>query len=374
MKIGLISGEFPPMPGGVGDFTRLLADQLSDLGHDLYIFSRPGSTSDALPITATAGWGIRALARMRSWALQNELDVVNLQFQTAAYDMSPWIHFLPRLIGVPLITTFHDLRFPYLFPKAGPLRNWIVMQLARSSAGAITTNEEDNRALSALPRRRLIPLGSSIPKRSLAAAERLDLRARAGAVDDAFLLGHFGFVVENKGIDYLIDALAQLRAGGHDARLLFIGERSNAVDRSQASSWLRDLDQQIAALDLDAAIHWTGYQPDFEVAAWLNAVDLMTLPFADGASYRSSSLVAAVHQGCAVLTTRPKTQIDAFKHAFNLWLIPPRSAAAIADAVLHLMRHRDQLRKLREGALQLRRQFDWQAIAHNTAAFYESCL
>ena len=22
MKIGLISGEFPPMPGGVGDFTR----------------------------------------------------------------------------------------------------------------------------------------------------------------------------------------------------------------------------------------------------------------------------------------------------------------------------------------------------------------
>ena len=45
---------------------------------------------------------------------------MNIQYQTAAYGMSPFIHFLPdALRPIPVVTTFHDLRFPYLFPKAG---------------------------------------------------------------------------------------------------------------------------------------------------------------------------------------------------------------------------------------------------------------
>ena len=36
MKIGLISGEFPPMPGGVGDFSRLLAENIQQQGHDVF--------------------------------------------------------------------------------------------------------------------------------------------------------------------------------------------------------------------------------------------------------------------------------------------------------------------------------------------------
>ena len=42
MKIGLITGEFPPMPGGVGDFTRSLAEALRKRGHEIHILSRQG--------------------------------------------------------------------------------------------------------------------------------------------------------------------------------------------------------------------------------------------------------------------------------------------------------------------------------------------
>jgi hypothetical protein len=62
--------------------------------------------------------------------------------------------------------TFHDLRVPYLFPKAGPLRRWIVYHLARSAEGVIATNDEDFHRLltEARPRRlALIPIGSNIP-------------------------------------------------------------------------------------------------------------------------------------------------------------------------------------------------------------------
>lgn len=373
MKIGLVTGEFPPMPGGVGDFSRILAEQLAGLGHDVQLFSRSGSASESLPLTTTGAWGAGSLARIRSWARQRQLDVVNLQFQTAAFDMSPYIHFLPRILPTPLVTTFHDLRYPYLFPKAGPLRNWIVMQLARSSAGVIATNSEDDERLKGLRRRKLIPIGSNIRARAQQAPDADSKRQEAGANLDSFLLGHFGFVSAGKGIAPLIEAVARLRKAGYDIRLAFIGARRNTVDSGEAAAYLQALDKRLRDLGLAEVVYWTGYLPEAEVATWLRAVDLVTLPYQDGASYRRGSLIAALHQGCAIVTTQPSTRIDAFEHGRNLWLVPRGSSDAIAEALLILMRDRKLLARMRAGARQLSQYFDWDRIACDTVAFYESC-
>ena len=46
MRIGMITGEYPPMQGGVGAFTRILAGELAAQGHDLFVLSRDGTQSD----------------------------------------------------------------------------------------------------------------------------------------------------------------------------------------------------------------------------------------------------------------------------------------------------------------------------------------
>jgi glycosyltransferase involved in cell wall biosynthesis len=370
MKIGIITGEFPPMPGGVGDFTRGLAEHISAHGHDVHILSRPGSYSANLDVGAVNGWGLGCLPAIRRWVQRLGLSIVNLQYQTAAYDMSPFIHFLPAAIGVPLITTFHDLRHPYLFPKAGALRDWIVLRLARKSAGVITTNQEDDQRLGRLPNRRLIPIGSSIPK---TICNRDDLATQPGparADDEAFILGHFGFVKEIKGLDYLLEAMARLRADGHDIRLQFIGGRRNIVDSSEDDTYLAGLDSRITYHGLDERVASTGYLPQHEVATRFGAVDLMVLPFTDGASFRRSSLIAAIHCGCAILTTEPLTPVHCFAHGKNLWLVPPRSAGALEKAILALMRDRAKLDQLRKGAAALSNRFDWDEIARETIAFF----
>ena len=314
------------------------------------------------------------MSQARAWLRRVNPDIVNLQFQTAAFDMSPWIHFLPGLAGAPVVTTFHDLRFPYLFPKAGPLRDWIVMRLARSSAGVITTNHEDDSRLRALPRRRLIPIGSSIKRHSFDPGERSARRKQLGANEGTFLLGHFGFVKAIKGVHHLIDALASIRRDGQDARLVFIGGRSNTIDSSEDQRYLRDLDERIRRLDLSKAVHWTGFLTDAEVADHFNAVDLMVLPFTDGASYRRSSLIAAIHQGCAILTTEPTIDIDTFIHEQNLWLVERESSEGIQIALARTLSNREQLRTLSAGAVELSKHFDWDVIRDDTLALYESCL
>lgn len=374
MKIGLITGEFAPMPGGVGDFSRLLAQQMAAQGHRVHILSRHGTRSDSLPLCEVAGWGARAVPQIRAWIRRHQLEIVNLQFQTAAFDMSPLLHFWPRLLPAPLVTTFHDLRHPYLFPKAGPLRDWVLRQLARSSRGVITTNQADDQRLLDLPRKRLIPLGSSIPRLSASAEERSRLRRLAGADANCLLLGHFGFIKAIKGVDFLIEALATLRAEGRDLRLVFIGARSNALDGSDDARFLSAISRRIERAGLDVVVHFTGPLPDTEVAAWLKAVDLVALPFTDGAAYSRSSLVAAIHQSCAILTTQPTVTIEAFAHRRNLWLVERMSAQAIEAAIVELLSDRTQLRRLRCGAGRLSDLFAWDAIASETLAFYATLL
>ena len=371
MRIGVITGEHPPMPGGVGDFTRILAGRLAGQGHDVNLLSRRGCHSDALPLTAVDGFGARGMAAIRGWARRLQPDVINMQFQTAAYDMSPLVHFLPDMLDAPFVTTFHDLRFPYLFPKAGRLRDWIVMRLARSSAGVICTNQEDDSRMQALPRRRVIPLGSAVAPVDIRPAARRQIRHEIGADAGSFVIAHFGFINAMKGIDNLLDALARLRAKGRDLRLVFVGGRENVVDGGKDADYLEQLDTRIERLGLRDALHWTGHASESEVAMRLGAADLVALPYADGASYRRSSLMAAIGLGSAIVTTRPAAPVPAFAHGENLWLVPPRSSDALATAIDTLLSDRAKLCQLRDGARLLSRCFDWDMIARDTADFYQ---
>lgn len=370
----MISGEYPPMPGGVGDFTRTLSQRLMRRGHDVRLLCRAGCQDDLLPMSAVANWGLGGMAAVRAWARRIQPDVVNLQFQTAAYDMSPLVHFLPGLIDAPFVTTFHDLRFPYLFPKAGRLRDWIVMRLARASSGVITTNQEDDARLQGLSRRCVIPIGSSIAHQTVSVAQREQIRQKLGAKPGSFVLGHFGFLNPLKGVDYLLEAISGLRSSGSDLRLVFIGGRRGDPTAGAASEYASRLDASIERLGLGDAVQWTGYLDEAEVAAWLGAVDLVALPFADGASYRRSSLIAAVVLGCAILTTQPAFEAPAFQHGDNLWLARPRSAEALAEGITALMADDGRLCQLREGAKMLRRCFDWDLITNETADFYREVI
>ncbi len=374
MKIGMISGEYPPMPGGVGDFTRMLSHRLMRHGHDVRLLCRAGCSDELLPISTVDNWSIGGTASVRAWLRRIQPDVVNMQFQTAAYDMSPLVHFLPGFSDAPFVTTFHDLRFPYLFPKAGRLRDWIVIRLARASTGVITTNQEDNARLQALPRRRVIPIGSSIAPQTVSAARREQIRHKLGALPGSFVLGHFGFRNALKGIDYLLEAMSGLRRSGRDLRLVFIGGRRGDPEAGAETDYASRLEASINRLGLGAAVQWTGYLDEPQVADWLGAVDLLALPFADGASYRRSSLMAAIALGCPILTTQPAVDVPAFRHGDNLWLVRPRSAEAIAQGIQKLMTDDRRLCQLREGASMLRRRFDWELITKETAEFYREVI
>jgi glycosyltransferase involved in cell wall biosynthesis len=361
------------MQGGVGAYTEILAQHLQQRGLDIYLFSTSGTHSDTLPLTNTLSkWNFASLSTIRAWANDHQLDVINLQFQTAAFDMSPSIHFLPDFIrDLPVITTFHDLRFPYLFPKAGPLRDWIVMHLARRSAGVIVTNHEDQARLQHLPHQTLIPIGSNMLS---SPAKDINIRAKIGAADDDFVLAYFGLINRSKGLETLLESLSRLNQERIPARLVIIGGVAGSSDSTNAAYQMH-IEHHINRLNLSDIIYHTDFiEDDAEVGAYLQASDAVVLPFVDGASFRRGSLMAAIHYACPIITTMPRVPVPEFKHGENMLLVPPDDTEALTNTLRQLYISPEIRQYLREGAVQLATHFDWGQIAQDYLHFFENIV
>ncbi len=359
------------MQGGVGAYTQILARELLRQGQQVFIFSSPDADSEDLPLTHThSKWGWRSLRDIGQWAATEKLDVVNLQFQTAAYGMSPWIHFLPDYVRhIPIVTTFHDLRFPYIFPKAGPLRQWIVQHLARTSGGIIVTNHEDYLHLKHLPHITLIPIGSNILMPLPHDFEPLHQRQKAGAQPGEFLLTYFGLMNRSKGVDLLLESMATLRSQGLPVKLVLLGGRTGSSDPSN-TAYADEIEQLIAQHGLQKDIHWTGYLSEREVGAYLSASDGVVLPFTDGASYRRGSLMAAIYYGCPIVTTTPQVLIPEFIPGENMLFAPLGDGLALTEILARLLKNSSMQAHLRQGAAVLAKQFDWSQIAADYIRFF----
>ena len=429
MRIALLTGEYPPQPGGVGDYTRRLGQALAARGHVVFVYTiydlrfrmydlcDPNRASEVVDHISDWGWGswrhvIAALEQTRP-------DLLHIQYQTGAYDMRPAVNLLPwRLRGLPtrpaVTVTMHDLLLPYLFPKAGPLRRWVTRRLLRDADALVVTNEADldqvcgtwdvglgarnsrahvAQALSPKPQApSLIPIGSNIAVAPPAGYERAAWRAKLGVAADETLVAYFGLISRTKGLDTLLDALERLP---RRFRLLVIGGAATAPeDRAFAA----EIARRMAAPDLHGRAIVTGHSPDAEVSAHLLAADIAALPYADGASFRRGSLLAALAHGVPTVTTRPADDrrpttgdqepqtIDQRQAAGSVGplsfalrplvdgesalLVPPGDAGALADAIERLAGDARLRERIGRSGRALAAEFSWEEIAARHERLY----
>ncbi|MCS6880153.1 MAG: glycosyltransferase [Oscillochloridaceae bacterium] len=384
MRIALVSGEYPPQPGGVGDYTRRLAGSLVQRGHVVTVLTiqdrrlrayRNGDLTAPLPWRSSTDldWSPRCWPALIGVLDHLRPHWLHIQYQTGAYAMRPGINLLPwRLRALPgrprIAVTFHDLLAPYLFPKAGPLRRWVNWRLARDADVAITTTAADAALLrEAGVESRMIPIGSNIPVAPPEGFERAAWRARLGLGAADRLVAYFGLLAPSKGADVLLEALARLDPFW---RLIIIGGAATAPQDVAHAEAVRAL---AARLGLASRVTETGHLPDEEVSAWLLAADLVVLPFRDGASFRRGSLLAALAHGCPVVSTTPAdaATLEALRPA--ALLAPPDDPAALAAAMAALAADAAARARLAAAGRALAARFSWSAIAVQHEALYEEC-
>jgi glycosyltransferase involved in cell wall biosynthesis len=355
VRLLFVSGEYPPDIGGVGDYTHRLRGALAAQGWDSVVLSRRD----------VRRWDVRSLFAVLRGAPRD--GVVHIQYQAGAFDLLGDVCLMPMLLrqlrpAVRVVTTFHDVRVPYLFPGASRLRPAAVHFLARTSHAVIAADSRDVALLGGpSARHHHIAIGSNVPCLQPLGFDRADFRSKLGVEPDALVVVYFGLLNATKGLDLLLDAFSRIVARCPNARLLLLGGEvgaSDPTDRLTATRILARLDKRVIE---------TGWLEPAALSAHLLAADVALLPYTDGASPRRGSLLACAEHRLPIVTTQPAApEVAAAVHA-----VPP-NASALSEAVLAVSDDAALAARLKDASRSLAEAVAWPSIAAAHRGMYES--
>lgn len=391
MHVTFLTGEYPPMQGGIADYTAHLAKHLQRFAVQpsvliSRIYEERGQKreekdqgSQVIVYPFLHGWGMSCWPEIKRFLQKHPASVLHIQYQAAAFDLKGWVNWLPWYLRhwrkrPKVVTTFHDLRIPYLFPKAGFLRWQSILALARYSDIVICTNREDVLTFGRFPWANHvteIPLGNNVAVNPPPGYQRQTWRENLGFKSDSIVLAYFGFLNESKGGEDLIAILEILARRGLDVRLLIIGGDIGDSDPSNRA-YAQRIHRLIAENDLAQRIVFTGYVSLPEVSAHLLAADMAVMPYRDGVSFRRTTLIAALRHGLPVISTTPAVELPQIIAGKNMLLVAPHDISGLVEAVIQVFKDPSLRKQLSQGAETLGRTFDWDEIAAQTLKVYQS--
>lgn len=348
-----ITGSFPPMLCGVGDYTGRLSAALARLrGLKIGVLTSASASPVAEPLEilpVIEKWTASALPAVVRAVQAWRADIVHIQYPTLGYGTHWMPYFLPAVLGrrVRVVQTWHEPPTRYrFFPNA-----WTKDVLIGVEKDFLAAMRPRYRWLVRRKVARHIPIGSNIPQVRLTEEHRAAIRRRFG-VGAGSMIVNFGFAYPGKGIETLFEVADPAR----DV-LVLIMQLDGARDPYHAR-----------LLDLAARPDWrgkvivTGTMPAREVAEVLAAADAAVYPFPGGVNSRNGSFRAALNQGVFTLTTsRTEQGYDAGRNLYHARI------GDVVDMRQALGRHLG-IRRVMEA------EDDWTEIARQHAALYHEVL
>jgi glycosyltransferase involved in cell wall biosynthesis len=364
IRILVFNPSYPPVACGVGDYTRGLAAELVRAGHDVTVVTGATSTPSAagpprvLPLLRT--WGITGFLRGWPRFFWPPPDLVVSGFPAVVQgSYSRLLYLLPglakALLGWPR-TTFvvHE------FVRTGDVeRRHLRLALRAANRIVAVTEAERDAIVARYPWAAARTVVRHNPPTVPIAAEdpQADARVRtelapAGRPVIAFI----GLLRSPaKGFEDLLEALART-----DAVLVATG----SLDPSDP--YHAHVAAEIGRLGLGERVRWLGFVGDDQAGRLLRAADAVVLPYRGGAESGYTSMLAALVNGAAVITTRGPQTPPWLREEETALLVDAEDPAALASAIDRLLSDAPLAARVRAGARSL--SFGWDEIVEAVIA------
>jgi glycosyltransferase involved in cell wall biosynthesis len=353
----VLTGEYPPEPGGVADYTRRLAHALALAGDDVEVWA----PTHGRELARDAGVTVRGLPDQfgpRSLALLHR-ELVNRE------DVRLLVQWVPHAFGMRAMNVpfcawvaaqrartwimFHEVNYP--FNRGAPLRHnglaavthaMSAVLAARADRSFVSTPAWTTRLRTVAPFAReatWLPIPSNIPE-SVTPGGAARVRASRGLRPDEVILGSFGTYAPHIA-EPLADALVSLLSHDPSRVALLMGRGSvEFVERA--------LGPRLAAVSGGSeaaarAIATDELSPD-DLAAHIAACDAVIQPYVDGVTTRRTTAMAGLALGIPVITNDGPLTESIWRDEIGVVLA--RSTAEIAHQAESWLVDRPRLRDL----------------------------
>jgi glycosyltransferase involved in cell wall biosynthesis len=302
----ILTGEYPPECGGVGDHTAQLAVRLAQCDQNVTVI-----TSSAEEESESSGDGVRILRipsafrvsgldRTERILRQLRPDRLLLQYTPHAFGYKamnlPLANFLGRWgrAIAPLWVIFHEVAFPFSLSKPqymvlAAVTHMMARMIAQRASRIFVTAWAWKRVL-----RRICPQGAAsewlpVPS-NLEGVSPAGASLPAGEEGEVWLghLGAYGPLAES-----VLEAAGQeLLPRYPRAKMVLLGRGSEALARQWQKRGVAWADRLVVP----------GVLPAAELVAWLQGCQILLQPYPDGVSSRRTTAMAALCCGIPLVT------------------------------------------------------------------------
>jgi glycosyltransferase involved in cell wall biosynthesis len=331
MRVAFVTGSLPPDPCGVGDFTQKLAEALRSLGVEVnFVYG--------------CDWSLSAVKSAKQRIAETSPDLVHIQYPTRGFGRKFGPHALA--VGMQSVVTLHE------FSQVHPLRSMSAMAFFLRSRMIFTTEYERDFAQMWVPwisrRSSVIPIASNIGR------YQGSPQSRSG-------VAYFGLLRQHRGLEEFVECAELLLQKGVTFPIRIIG-----AEVPEEMEYFASLRESARALPIE----WHTNQSEPEVARLLSASEFAYLHFPEGVTERRTSMIAAIMNGCAVLSNSgnqtPQRLLDAIE------LAPTPEAAA--EAIRKLQIDKNAYTRLMVRATSYIQQFEIEHVAAAHLALYSDLL
>lgn len=251
---------------------------------------------------------------------------------------------LAKRLSAGSLRLIHTQHMQFGQPKLDLIHRWQHRQLD-AWISPLPSLAEQTKRLTHVPAERIhvIPLGIDLAP-LLDAPEKAAARAALQLPADAFIAGVVGRLDRGKGQEYLLHALAMLRADGIELHALIVGEET----RGEQQGYAEELQRLARSLHITGNVHFRGFVADVPTA--FAAMDVFTLTSLS--ETYGMVTIEAMAAGCPVIATDSGGTPDLVGSTGTAILVPPADAEALAKSIARIMEDADLAQRLREAGRQ----------------------
>jgi glycosyltransferase involved in cell wall biosynthesis len=306
----ILTGEYPPQPGGVSDYTRLVARGLADAGDFVRVYapsySRTGAFDQTVVVHQLPGhFGLRDLAALDALLRQRpQPDRILVQYVPQAFGwkgmnfpFAAWLAVRASRIA-PVWVMFHEVATPFVWrPARHALLAGVTRVMARLVAAAadrvfVSTPTWDAMLYRFCPQvkqHEWAPIPSSIGTAP---------RQNATPITDRFpelrgrqLIGHFG-TYGSLIVEWVKPALVRILEAHPECAAILFGDKGDMFRADLLKGYPEFAGRVFATGRLDGQ----------ELADTIVECDLFLQPYPDGVSTRRTSAMGVLALGVPMVT------------------------------------------------------------------------
>jgi glycosyltransferase involved in cell wall biosynthesis len=349
----MVTGEYPPQAGGVGDYSRLVARGLAAAGDTVQVYAPESSEADTNYVGVTVHrlrghFGAHALSQLSRLLGRRNNDRLLVQFVPHAFGFKAmnlafclWLYAY-SLINGGVTVIFHEVNLgfrigdPVRYRLLDAMTKVMARLVARSASRIfVATLAWESRLRGYVsPNQPIVCL--PVPSSILIVSDRVLIAEtrRRFVPSQGPLVGHLG--TYSSEISAMLRAIVpRILADDPSLTMILMGTNSDTFRES--------LINEIPALA--ARVVATGTLPGPELSMAIASCDVMAQPYPDGVTSRRTSVMAALDHGRAIVTTQGLFTEPLWPQSAAVALAPVDDPGAFASAVSELIGSEDRRRR-----------------------------